>query len=78
MLRRFEPAEILPVCILRPEFQQWLVRFVEYVFVIMQPDPHTNVRARSTGVRVIAIGEGNVETWLVNFLSQHTQRMLEI
>jgi hypothetical protein len=48
------------------------------VFEIMQPDQQANVLARSTGVGARAVREGNVETWPVNFPSQHTQRMLEI
>ena len=44
----------------------------------MQPHKQANVFSRSTRVRAVTIGEGDIEAIPVNFASHHALRMVEI
>jgi len=78
VLHRGEAAEVLPVRVFDPAVQQRLVRFVEGMLQVMQPDQQANRLGWRAEVRAVTVGQRRLETAPVDLVRQDEQRMTVI
>ncbi len=78
ILHRRESAEVLPIRVFDPTRDDRLVRFVERVFQIVQPNHQPHGLAWRTVVGAIAVSQRRVETLPIDLVGKFDQRMIGV